>query len=346
MLSNKLAIAGLSLGQHPSHSLEHKIEAAAQAGYAGIEIVYSDLQAYSESRKLSMLEGAERIRILCQSVNLEILSLAPFENYEGDRSPLSDRLEKATHWIEIARTLRAPYLQIPSNYKSDAIGDEDVIISDLQHLAAIGDAKQPRVSIAYEFLSWGTHCSTWETALQYVNAVNRPNFGLCLDTFHIGTKLWGDLFAPSGRFPDSDAVLKDSLSRFTAEIPVDKIFFLQLSDAERIDPPFSKDHPWYVEGEAPEFTWSKHARPFPYEHDLGAYLPITDIAKAWIVDIGFKGWVSMEIFDRGMKSKDSRPETAAFRGIESWKTLQRELENWEQLRNIVKIGGHLSFENR
>ncbi|KAJ6090414.1 hypothetical protein N7486_009229 [Penicillium sp. IBT 16267x] len=329
MLSNKLAIAGLSLGQHPSHALDRKIDAAAQAGYAGIEIVYSDLQTYSESHKLSILEAADRIRNLCQSVHLEILALAPFENYEGDRSPLCDRLEKATRWIEIARTLRAPYLQIPSNYNPDAIGDEDVIISDLQHLAAIGDANEPRVSIAYEFLSWGTHCSTWETALHYVTAVNRPNFGLCLDTFHIGTKLWGDLFAPSGRFPNADAALKDSLDRFTAAIPVDKIFFLQLSDAERIDPPFSKDHPWYVEGEAPQFTWSKHGRPFPYEHELGAYLPMTDIVKAWILDIGYKGWISMEIFDRGMKSKDSQPETAATRGIESWKTLQKQLEELE-----------------
>ncbi|KAJ5548502.1 hypothetical protein N7513_005736 [Penicillium frequentans] len=308
MLSNKLAIAGLSLGQHPSHSLDRKIEAAAQAGYAGIEIVYPDLQTYAELHKLSMLEAAEKTRNLCQSANLEILALAPFENYEGDRSPLADRLEKATRWIEIARTLRAPYLQIPSNYQPDAVGDEDVIISDLRQLAAIGAAEEP------------------VTALRYVNAVNRPNFGLCLDTFHIGTKLWGDLFAPSGRFPDSDAALKDSLDRFTAEVPVDKIFFMQLSDAERFDPPFSKDHPWYVEGEAPQFSWSKHGRPFPYEHDLGAYLPMTEIVKAWIVDIGFKGWVSMEIFDRGMKSKDSQPEIAASRGIESWKTLQKKLE--------------------
>lgn len=146
------------------------------------------------------------------------------------------------------------------------------------------------------------------------------------DTFHIATGLWDDLFAPSGRFPNADTALKESLDRFTSECPVDKIFFLQLSDGERFDPPFAKDHPGYVECEAPEFTWSKHARPFPYEHERGAYLPITDIAKAWIVDIGFKGWVSLEIFDRRMKDKESRLETAALRGIESWRTLQKELE--------------------
>ncbi|KAF4185821.1 hypothetical protein CNMCM7927_006246 [Aspergillus lentulus] len=284
MLSNKLAIASLSLGQHPSHHLDHKIQAAAEAGYKGIEIVYFELEGFSQAQNISILEGAEKIRVLCQKLNLDILSLAPFENYEGDRSPLSDRLQKARHWVMIARVLHASYLQIPSNYKPDAIGDKDVVISELQQLADIGSAEQPVVSIAYEYLSWGTHCSTWEVALQYVNEVNRPNFGLCLDTFHEATKLWGDPFAASGRFPDSDKSLRESLNRFVSNCPVEKIFFLQLSDGERFDPPFSKGHPWFVEGEAPQFTWSKHARPFPLEHDHGAYLPITDIAEAWILE--------------------------------------------------------------
>jgi sugar phosphate isomerase/epimerase len=321
MLSNKLAIASLSLGQHPSHRLDQKIKVAAEAGYKGIEIVYFELEAFSKSQAISIFEGAEKIRALCQGLNLGIVSLAPFDNYEGDPSPLSDRLSKATHWVGVARALRATYIQIPSNFKSDAIGDRNTVISELQQLADIGSAEQPVISIAYEYLSWGTHCSTWETALQYVNQVDRPNFGLCLDTFHEATKLWGDLFAPSGRFPDSDEVLRNSLDRFLANCPVEKIFFIQLSDGERFEPPFSKDHPWYVEGEAPQFTWSKHARPFPFEHDKGAYLPVYEIAEAWIRATGFKGWVSLEIFDRRMRDSDSRLETAAKRGIESWKTL-------------------------
>jgi sugar phosphate isomerase/epimerase len=327
MLWNKLAIASLSLGQHPSHHLDHKIQAAAGAGYEGIEIVYFELEAFSKARNISILEGAEKIHVLCQKLHLDIVSLAPFENYEGDRSPLSDRLQKARHWIGVARALHASYLQIPSNYKRDAIGDKDVVISELKQLADIGSEEQPVVSIAYEYLSWGTHCSTWEVALQYVNDVDRPNFGLCLDTFHEATKLWGDLFAASGRFPNSDKVLHESLNRFVACCPVEKIFFLQLSDGERFDPPFSEGHPWFTEGEAPQFTWSRHARPFPFEHDHGAYLPITKICEAWILEIGFEGWVSMEIFDRSMRDRSSQPETAAMRGIESWNTLRKEIKS-------------------
>lgn len=326
MLTNKLAISTISLGQHPSHSLDHKIKAAAQAGYAGIEVVFSDLEAFSQPRGLSIAEGAQRIKALCDECHLEILALAPFENYEGDNSSLAGRLQKASHWMEIARILQAPYLQVPSQFKTDAIGDEDIIASELRQLADLGSSKQPLVSIAYEPMSWATYYPTWESSLRLVEAVNRPNFGLCLDTFHIVTKLWADPFAVSGKYPDAEAQLRQTLDRLICECPLDKIFYVQLSDGERFDPPFSKAHPSYLEGEAPQFTWSKHARPFPLETHLGGYMPVPEIVRAWVLEKGFKGWVSMEIFDRRMREKECRPETAALRGIESWRKIQAELD--------------------
>ncbi|KAJ5168260.1 3-dehydroshikimate dehydratase [Penicillium canariense] len=329
MITNKLAIGSLSLGQHPSHSLDHKIHVAAQHGYAGIEIVFSDLERYSQSNKLSVLAGAQAIKAICDERDLAILSLAPFENYEGDRSPLVDRLQKAMRWIEVARMLHAPYLQVPAHYGTDAVGDESVIISELRQLSSLGSAKQPLVSIAYEPMSWSTHHSTWESSLELVHAVDRPNFGLCLDTFHLITKVWADPFALSGKYPDADKILDDSVRRFVRDCPLDKIFFIQLSDGERFDPPFSTDHPWYVEGEAPQFTWSKHARPFPFEAHLGAYMPVAEVARAWIVEKGYTGWVSLEIFDRRMRDKTSQPEDAATRGMDSRRKLKTELDSNE-----------------
>lgn len=325
MISNKLAISTPSLSQHPSHSLEHKIRAASQAGYNGIEIVFGELETWSRSQNISILAGAEKIQTICSKNRLDILSLAPFENFEGDQSPLKERLQKASLWIDVARKLRAPYLQVPAHYGTDAKGEKNIIVSELRQLADLGSSQNPSVSIAYEPMSWSTHYPTWESALQLVEAVNRPNFGLCLDTFHIATRLWGDPHAISGKFPDADRSLRESLQRYLNSCPLEKVFFVQLSDGEKFNPPFSKAHPWYLEGEAPQFTWSKHARPFPYESHFGAYLPVAEIARAWIVEKGYKGWVSLEIFDRRMRQGDIQPEAAARRGMKSWKRLQKDL---------------------
>lgn len=121
-----------------------------------------------------MLEAAENIKTVCEQT-MQVLSLAAFENFEGDSSPLEDRLRNADHWIEIARRLQAPYLQVPSQYSIDSTGNENILISELRQLADLGIAKHPPVSIAYEALSWGTHHSTPESSLRLVEKVNRSN---------------------------------------------------------------------------------------------------------------------------------------------------------------------------
>lgn len=325
MLSNKLAISSLSLSQNPNHSLENKIRIAAQYGYSGIEVVFSDLEAYSKSRSLSMLQGAEKLKSLCDQVGMKVLSLAAFENFEGHNSPFETRFKTATRWVEIASILHATYLQVPSQYSKDTTGGEGVIVSELSQLADLGASQDPAVSIAYEALSWGTYNSTWESALDVVEKVDRPNFGLCLDTFHIVTKVWGDPFAKSGKYPKADANLHETMKRFAEKCPLERIFYVQLSDGEKFDPPFSRQHPWYLEDEAPQFTWSKHARPFPYETSRGGYMPVSEIAREWIVKKGFTGWVSLETFDRRMRDKDHKIETAASRGLESWKRVQTDI---------------------
>ena len=95
MLSNHLAIASPSLGQHKSHTLPQKISAASQNGFAGIEITYWDLEAYASSQQSNMTDAAIKIRQLCKAQNLHILAFAAFENFEGNPSPLDTRLQTA-----------------------------------------------------------------------------------------------------------------------------------------------------------------------------------------------------------------------------------------------------------
>ncbi|KAL4804093.1 xylose isomerase-like protein [Aspergillus unguis] len=325
VLQNKLALGTSCLGLSPSHTLDNKIRAAAQQGFQGLEIVYSDLERYSTNQSVPLITGAEQIRHLLDELDLEVISLAPFENFEGTKSPIKERLAVASQWLDIARILGATYLQIPSQYNKNSIGDEGVIVSEMQQLADLASSSSPVISLAYEPLSWGVHCSTWDDALRLTQLVNRDNFGLCLDTFHEITKLWADPSTASGVYPDGPEKLADSLRRFVKTVPLGKLFYVQLSDAERFDPPFSKHHAWYTEGEATEFSWSKHGRPFPLEREFGGYTPVADVVRAWIVESGFTGWVSMEIFDRRMRDEGYKIETAAQRGWESWQMLQTEV---------------------
>lgn len=325
MSMTKIAISSPSLGQHPSHALDDKIKHATQNGFTGIEVVYADLKTYARTHQQSLLQAAQDIQRLCQLSNMTILSLAPFENFEGANTPLVERLEKAKHWTQIASKLGAKYLQVPAQYDEACRPNNGVVVSDLQQLADFVHSIDPTIGIAYEPMSWSVHNSTWEDALNTINAVNRDNFGLCIDSFHIITKLWASPFEPSGKFPNAEEDLSKSLERFKTQFPTKKLFYVQLSDGERFDPPFSKDHPWYSEGEAPEFTWSKHARPFPLEVDMGGYMPVTQFLKACVVDKGFEGWVSLEIFDRRTREQDLISETAAARGKLSWERLTNQL---------------------
>jgi sugar phosphate isomerase/epimerase len=320
--ASKLALSSSCLGLHPSHSLDDKVKAAAKHGFNGIEIVYGDLEHYSHVNRLSTTSAAHRIRGLCDTLNLHILSLCPFENFEGHPSPLKTRLNAAKEWIDLARVLKAEYVQVPAQFGRDASTDKAVIISELQQLADLGAAAEPRIGIAYEPMGWSIVYKSWESALELTKLVNRPTFGICIDSFHVASLLWGDPSHASGKYPDADRSLASSLARLGRELPLEKLFYVQLSGGERFSPVYSSRHPWYLEGEAKEFTWSRHARPFPLEAEVGDYMPVVEILQA-IVQTGYKGWISLETFDRRMREPGSDIETAAARAGTSVQRLRK-----------------------
>lgn len=70
----------------------------------------------------------------------------------------------------------------------------------------------PRLSqIAYEPLGWSTHVKTWELALDIIHRVERPNIGLCLDTFHIVSLLSHSPETVDGLREGGEAALQASL---------------------------------------------------------------------------------------------------------------------------------------
>ncbi|KAJ5100173.1 4-hydroxyphenylpyruvate dioxygenase [Penicillium angulare] len=325
---NSLAISTPSLGLHPSHTLPEKIEAAASASFSAIEVVYQELEDYalSQTPPMSVCDAAKNISQLCVSANISVLSLNPFKNFEGHNSPLEERLDHALKWIEIAACLKAKYLQVPSQFDAEnSSGDWTRMVIELQALSDL--AASYSVGIAYEAVAWGTYIDTWEQSLQMVQAVNRENFGLCLDSFHVAARVWGDSTVEGGKRGDADLALRESLDRFVEICPLDKIFYVQLSDGERFVPPLGPGHRFYQEGFPPSLSWSRNMRPLPLEEDLGAYFPIIEIAHAWVNRKGWNGVVSIEIFDWRMRDESRRPSTNIRRAAESMRKLSSILEN-------------------
>lgn len=337
-MSYQPAIMSASLGRAWLHNLDYKIEQAAKAGFKGIEIFYEDLDyaAREASGSVSpsaedILNAADHVHEVCQAQGLEVIGLQPFLFYEGlkDREQQSKLIEKMNLWLQIAKRLETDTIQIPANFlpAEQLTDDLDIIAADLRQVADMGAAEDPVVRFAYENLCWSTYIDTWERLWEVVKRVDRPNFGMCLDTFNIAGRVWGDPADATGKTPNADEDLKQSLQRMVAEIDLAKVFYIQVVDAERMESPLVSGHPFHVDGQPARMSWSRNARTFMYENDRGAYLPAEDVAKTIINGLGYKGYVSMELFSRTMAETGKHvPDEHAARGIVAWKKFQQRLQ--------------------
>jgi 4-hydroxyphenylpyruvate dioxygenase len=307
---------------------------ASKHGLEGIELFYEDLVDHAGSDSATdLLAGAASVRELCSSLNLEILCLQPFMHYEGllDRRRHDERIEEVKLWIKLAHVLQTDIIQVPSSFLSrDQISpDTDLIVNDLRQLADLGLRAQPTIRFAYESLSWGTYVDTWEVCWDIVQRVDRSNFGICLDTFNILGRIYADPTSKTGMLPGAEQEVQDSIQRLVSRIKPhkEKIFFIQIVDAERLEQPLSPCHPFYNAEQPARMSWSRNCRLFYGESDRGAYLPVRDVVHAMIKEIGYDGWVSMELFNRAMNRTDNDVvEELAERAAISWMKMQQDLQ--------------------
>ena len=328
---HKIAISTISMGWHENHTLDDKLEAASAHGYNGIELFWSDLEKDAVGRNIIVEDNAARIGSKCKDLGLGISDLASFDNFEGcQKVPLETRLEKARRWVSIARILGTDIVQIPANDDlSSLAASEDECVAELRMLADIGASRggqEKTITWAYEPMAWSARDFTWQAALHTVRRVARPNVKLCLDTYHILAKLWGDCTVPDGKVPGGDEALRASLHDLPRMIRPEEVAFVQLSDAEHIDPPVAL--PWLHDiGKHQSHYWCSWGRLFPYEKDEGAYLPMEQICNTLLRDLCRSGWVSMEIFHRSMRVMRKGPDQWAERGMKSWKEVQKMLQD-------------------
>lgn len=336
------AISSMSLGRAWNHALEPKLAACATHGFKAIEIFYEDLEYVARSLPAShpaatagtsfagssqweeeQLAAASYIRELFVYHRMEVLCLQPFMHYDGltDRSEHETRIQELHFWFRLADRLHTDLIQIPSNFlpSSQCTSNRKQIVADLTEVADLGLQHDPPIRFAYEALCWGTHIDLWDQAWEIIKAVDRPNFGTCLDTFNIAGRVYADPTREDGKTPNAENDMKKSIEKLRTELDPRKIFYVEVVDAERIAEPLRPGHEWYVEDQKPRMSWSRNARLFPFEKP--GYLPVLDILKA-ICDVGYTGYISFELFNRSMnEAHPTVPEEHATRGEVSWSRL-------------------------
>lgn len=232
-----------------SGGLVDKLHACAEAGFDGVEIMDADLIAASES--------PEEIRALCARLGLRIDMFQPFRDVEGvTEDVFADTLRRAEAKFQIMKRLGTDLMLVCSNVGTATIDDDEVAARQLGELA--DRAAVHGIRLAYEALAWGKYVDDYRRTWEIVRRADRPNLGICLDSFHILSR---------GHDPAG-----------IEEIPAEKIFFLQLADAPKLD--------------MDVLSWSRHHRLFPGEGDFDLVNFMTHVVRA-----GYAGPWSLEVFN-------------------------------------------------
>ncbi|KAI8974874.1 xylose isomerase-like protein [Trametes punicea] len=338
-ITTALAYSTDSAGMHPSHTLPIKLRAIAEAGFNQAELAFPDLEAYAEQefpgyRKLDdngngdldkLLQIATKVRKLCEDLRLSVLTVHPFSQFEGyeDTQKRATGFERAAAWFKVLKALNCQMLQVGSTPDPSTSSDYDVIARDLRQLADEAAAQDPPICIAYEMWAWGIHVNTWEHIWEVCKCVDRPNFGLCLDTFQICARAYADPTSPNGLQQDppagsADAQLTVSLKALSKTIPPEKIFYLQISDGSRKVTPDALRKSAQEQGISPLYAWSNAWRPLPYmdtvcpradKESWGGYLPVLNVCEA-VLQTGWRGPWSYEVFYQEDMSKDDASSPA------------------------------------
>jgi 4-hydroxyphenylpyruvate dioxygenase len=188
-----------------SGALPDKLEAAAAAGFDGIEIFENDLLTFDGT-------PAEARRI-CEDLGLAITLFQPFRDFEAMPEPQRGRnLDRAERKFDTMQALGAELILVCSNTHAAALPEPARAAADLRAMAERAAARGLRV--CYEALAWGRHVSRWRQAWDIVREADHAALGLCLDSFHT-------------------LALGDDLAGL-AQVPLERLFFLQLADAPKL----------------------------------------------------------------------------------------------------------------
>ncbi|EGC43976.1 3-dehydroshikimate dehydratase [Histoplasma capsulatum var. duboisii H88] len=348
---NRAAIATVSLGSWKYHNLPDRLRQAADAGFQSIDLMENDWAQYLRSHLGAVDEDkiweptAEKLAIakklgdLVKDLNMSIVCAQPVRQIEGFTDPKQRmaNLASVVNRFPFLRAFDTDMLFLVSNIGAENSTIElKTVANDLRELGdmAAAFARQdggPMIKIGYEGLSWALR-NTWSSTWEVVRAANRPNVGLIVDSFNWLAVEFADPYNNEGHgriYPtleESLDVLCSSIASMVASVPAEKIFLLQIADAELIDTA-TLNLTRYQNPDAPQLLpWSRNFRLFPMEEERGAYMPV-ELITAAILAAGYEGPLSMEVFSRSLERPDADvPKTHAQRAFRSFEMIMKAAE--------------------
>ena len=241
----KTSIATVSL----SGDLEDKIAAIARAGFDGVEIFEQDFIAFDHSPRA--------VGRMVRDAGMAVALFQPFRDFEGLPEPFRTKaFDRAERKFDVMAELGTDLVLVCSTVSPHALGGVDRGAADLRELGERAGRRGLRVG--YEALAWGRFVADHRDAWEMVRRADHPAVGLILDSFHTLSR---------GLDPDS-----------IRSIPADKVFFVQLADAPRLQMDL--------------LSWSRHYRNMPGQGDL----PVRAFVEA-VRATGYDGYLSLEIFN-------------------------------------------------
>jgi sugar phosphate isomerase/epimerase len=235
--------------------LEAKLRAIRAAGFTQVMLNATDIVGHPQ--------GEDAAIAAVRGSGLRVTGFQVLRDFEGLSGHLhAYKVDVAKAMLTMCRALGSPLLLACSSSSAHATGDPALLVRDLQKLAML--AVPLGVKVAYEALSWGRHVNQVMQSWALVDAADRSNLGLALDSFHI---------LAHGTAPD---VLDD--------VDPAKVFLVQLSDF------------LWQETRTPEerIETARHYRVFPGEGVHGTEL--AELVRR-VDAMGYRGDYSFEVFN-------------------------------------------------
>ncbi|MBN8443467.1 MAG: TIM barrel protein [Thauera sp.] len=158
--------------------LEVRLKAAGSRGFRQVVLSAADLASHPQ--------GVEMAVRMVRESGIKVLALKQLEDFEGHAGPLHEyKVHVAQGLLTLCHRVGAQMLLVKASAAPDAGLEPGRVARDLAKLSTLAVPKGIRVT--YQATPGSTVAADLFGAEEVVNAVERANFGLALDTGHLFT---------------------------------------------------------------------------------------------------------------------------------------------------------------